>query len=568
MKSRRNASDRHKEQKRVDTEFLRKKPKARKEVRIKVDVKKVSKINVAEQTFTVQLLLEASWQGDDIMEAGKSWVWDDSNDSAEAMKLQSRGVLRLNLKDDTDAQGKVTRDFWAPRLKFRNRNEVHAEECWYAIYPDAKDPSKVPPVVCFRWELNAEFNELMELQWFPLDSQPLQMQLTSGWEANLSPHVFLVKNMSGNYKSICNIHTFMLRNEYELLPHVRFEETLTSAEESAQHAQYSVLTIAVDVVRQPRFWVINLGLPLALLTGCTIVSFAVPVGDIADRCSITLTLLLAQIAYKYIVSQYLPVLAYETLFDRYVLLCFVITWFIVIVQCYTSFRLHDEPTFRVVHNVTTSRGETETRETEVPTIPIILFAVWYGIHLCALLAMFGYRKWSIYQSRKKSSYNEELAEKALWIGPLKEGAFSREDELATLLQKYAIKPATDNVPTAPTDHARHTSSIKAPHVLVWNKSMAEEAMRDAKWELPYEINSTFAVALYDDKEHAKLVRDALKNALHNAPEGVTFMDEPIKCESLEVSWVLFTQDARGHSRGQSKSKKVHAEPESASGVSA
>ena len=233
MKSRRNATDRHKEQKRVDTEFLRKKPKARKEVRIKVDVKKVSKINVAEQTFTVQLLLEASWQGDDIMEAGKSWVWDDSNDSAEAMKLQSRGVLRLNLKDDTDAQGKVTRDFWAPRLKFRNRNEVHAEECWYAIYPDAKDPSKVPPVVCFRWELHAEFNELMELQWFPLDSQPLQMQLTSGWEANLSPHVFLVKNMSGNYKSICNIHTFMLRNEYELLPHVRFEETLTSAEESA-----------------------------------------------------------------------------------------------------------------------------------------------------------------------------------------------------------------------------------------------------------------------------------------------------------------------------------------------
>ena len=50
-----------------------------------------------------------------------------------------------------------------------------------------------------------------------------------------------------------------------------------------------------------QFW--NIYIPICLLTTMTFASFLIPVGDVADRLSVTLTLVLTSVAFKYVVAQ-------------------------------------------------------------------------------------------------------------------------------------------------------------------------------------------------------------------------------------------------------------------------
>ena len=56
-----------------------------------------------------------------------------------------------------------------------------------------------------------------------------------------------------------------------------------------------------------------------IITSSLLVSFVVPIDELANRCSITLTLLLAMVAFKYVVSEKLPNISYATIIDWYVL---------------------------------------------------------------------------------------------------------------------------------------------------------------------------------------------------------------------------------------------------------
>ena len=91
-----------------------------------------------------------------------------------------------------------------------------------------------------------------------------------------------------------------------------------------------------------------------MITGATFMSHFVPPADFADRCSITLTMMLAQVAYKYLVGEKLPNLGYDTI-DVYVLLCFIIAFVIGVLQCPVAIGLYTEPTTEVS---VTEGGET------------------------------------------------------------------------------------------------------------------------------------------------------------------------------------------------------------------
>ena len=77
---------------------------------------------------------------------------------------------------------------------------------------------------------------------------------------------------------------------------------------------------------------LNVGFPLFIVTTSLFVSFAVPVEEFADRCSITMTLLLAMVAFKYIISEKLPSISYATLIDVYVLFSFTAAFIVIILQ--------------------------------------------------------------------------------------------------------------------------------------------------------------------------------------------------------------------------------------------
>ena len=53
----------------------------------------------------------------------------------------------------------------------------------------------------------------------------------------------------------------------------------------------------------------------------------------SSRLSTTLTLVLTAVAYKYVVAQMVPPIGYDTILDRYVMLCFIFLSFVAAENC-------------------------------------------------------------------------------------------------------------------------------------------------------------------------------------------------------------------------------------------
>lgn len=263
----------------------------KKEVRVRIHVKRVINIDLVAQCFKARVLVEASWVEPKMAHLDQEeLVWDSENEKTLTLQRAGKLKLRDNNRDDDDEF------YFAPRLSFRNLVErASDEEMWYAIYENIDDTEKtIGPIVCLRWAFTGVFQEMFELQWFPLDTQELSFELLSDDE-----EVGLVHNQSGHYRSSCNAShdEFPLSSEYRLSNRVRFKESETkaSASASAQKHTYSLLFMQIFVKRRVAYWGINVVVPLSIITGAAFASYFVPQGDLADRCSITTTLLLAQV---------------------------------------------------------------------------------------------------------------------------------------------------------------------------------------------------------------------------------------------------------------------------------
>lgn len=87
---------------------------------------------------------------------------------------------------------------------------------------------------------------------------------------------------------------------------------------------YPGLRFAVHVQRKSGYYVINVVCPtglFALLCGC---QAWIPRANVADRLSVSLTLLLTATAYKFVTASMLPAVAYQTFLDKYVSMCSII----------------------------------------------------------------------------------------------------------------------------------------------------------------------------------------------------------------------------------------------------
>ena len=70
------------------------------------------------------------------------------------------------------------------------------------------------------------------------------------------------------------------------------------------------------VERRAGYWVFNVLQPLFIVTTSMFASYAFSPDEFSDRCSITLTTLLAMVAFKYVISEKLPNISYATLIDK------------------------------------------------------------------------------------------------------------------------------------------------------------------------------------------------------------------------------------------------------------
>eukprot|EP00808_Paulinella_micropora_P011255 g7706.t1 len=405
------------------------------EVRVRISIKRIVEVDLVKQNFTAEFFMEASWTSTRMVEEGKFKEGEPQPEvDIERTEYQNG---KLYFKGDEDKKYHFT-----PRLSFRNLIEYkeNLKEEWIQVYqPSQKELKKWEDdggpaphaVVCYRLQAVAQFQEKMELKLFPVDSQNLSLELMSGYEtafpedgADQDPkaeyRVHLIQNLSTKYRSFVNNKNFFFDNEYDIEPGVKFEQDLTLPSESASNRQYPILRISAVIRRKYQFWGWNVVLPLFLLTSTSSACLAVPQNNVGDRTSITLTMMLTTVAYKYLIAGNLPNISYLTLIDTYCLFNLLIQVAFVV--------------WTIVFGIISIEAGEEANYEFPPWLMFATFmGIWVGLHL---LGMFRVAYLRNLQTNEMSPDNRFLWIKGMVMDSSKDTARQQRELERTMQDDY------------------------------------------------------------------------------------------------------------------------------------
>eukprot|EP00039_Didymoeca_costata_P004272 m.72377 g.72377 ORF g.72377 m.72377 type:complete len:1093 (+) comp12321_c0_seq1:202-3480(+) len=172
------------------------------------------------------------------------------------------------------------------------------------------DPVQLPGVVFKTLNFACTVRDDNPIKWFPFDRQELtmEMELPGSVSRDDKDHgrYFIPLNCS-----VANKHDMLTWNYHEPRVHITRPRGLKSH-----------MVCMFRITRRPWNFVVNVMLVMGLLASLAGISFVVPIQDVSDRSAVTLTLLLTAVAFKQVLSQTLPKVAYLTYLDIYVLCCF------------------------------------------------------------------------------------------------------------------------------------------------------------------------------------------------------------------------------------------------------
>jgi hypothetical protein len=288
----------------------------------------VSAIDVVSHTFTADIFYEASWTDHAVVRDWRTEEWEsqpyehDSNND----KL------------------------WTPRLRIRNLVESAEQggdnnQEWFEVFNDTSaKPSKAKRgasgasafVICQRKRLFGTFSEHMELRNFPWDAQDLTFELVSDIDISQAGGGGGMARLQLNPKwrsFACMGEDFLLRDEYELCPAVLAFESLTRPCYSGSLRQYPLLLVCFKVVRQDHFYWNTILEPLAIFVALSFCSLILEPSALADRLSVTLSMVLTAAAYKLVCAEHLPKVSYDTALGKFVRYCFRIIGAVAVLNC-------------------------------------------------------------------------------------------------------------------------------------------------------------------------------------------------------------------------------------------
>ena len=229
-------------------------------------------------------------------------------------------VLRcrtLNAKDLlTVGHEPVEPDNWEPRLRFLNLLETKK----WSMHSKLDDDGELT----LKYTVAGTFSEKFELGAFPFDVQALSLVLSSSipFRTPDGTHVLRLEPMPNTF-GVVQLSNFSASNVFDLAGHVAFgEPTHTDAADSTTGTVRPILRISMLARRRGGYFVWNVILPMLVIDGLSLGAFAIPASDVADRLSVSGTMLLTAVAFKLQVGSDLPNLAYLTMIDIVVLVSF------------------------------------------------------------------------------------------------------------------------------------------------------------------------------------------------------------------------------------------------------
>ena len=162
--------------------------------------------------------------------------------------------------------------------------------------------------------VSGTFHVMFELREFPLDRQFLFFHLKSLC-ANEKKVPVRLEVPEGCLATV-DAENFALSNVWRLRQKVAVENRPINMQELG--LSYPGLRFVLCVHRRPGYYIVNVVMPTGLIVLLTGTQFQIAAEDVADRLSVSVTLLLTAVAFKLVTSTMTPAVAYLTLLDRYV----------------------------------------------------------------------------------------------------------------------------------------------------------------------------------------------------------------------------------------------------------
>eukprot|EP01084_Bolivina_argentea_P318437 552236_1 len=172
--------------------------------------------------------------------------------------------------------------------------------------------------------VDCTFVERMELQRFPMDRQFLGMDFNA-WTGK-DPN-----SKKCNWNWITNPPEWVQNDDFRKPFAVRMLSSITEYEMLSPWIDFTgdqPLSIRLRVERQPGFYAAGIILPNFLIISAAFAAFPILIDDsepdfIADRLSISVTLMLTAVAFRYVITDQLPKVTYLTIMDYYLLEGFI-----------------------------------------------------------------------------------------------------------------------------------------------------------------------------------------------------------------------------------------------------
>eukprot|EP00040_Diaphanoeca_grandis_P011355 m.58161 g.58161 ORF g.58161 m.58161 type:complete len:382 (-) comp22510_c0_seq2:24-1169(-) len=218
----------------------------------------------------------------------------------------------------------VDKSFLGPKIKITNGVGLSV------IHDTSTQPARRGDDLSYQYHVRGEFSQKFELHQFPLDIQELQIRFQPQFAV-------LVPGTSAFFsKQLCR---FVLSDTNDPVPVTLVKEGVTIAPllyhvrevniqvghtpkiESKRGNIYSCVSSAVVVQRRGGFYYWNIMFPSFLFTSMEFLALMIATEDLADRLSVTITLLLTLAAYKIVSASAVPDIPYLTLLDIYVVAC-------------------------------------------------------------------------------------------------------------------------------------------------------------------------------------------------------------------------------------------------------
>eukprot|EP00505_MAST-04D_sp_SCG-Rhode-Island_P003884 Stramenopile-MAST_4_protein_3884 len=240
---------------------------------------KISEVNDVNYAFTCDFLLYSKWLAPEL----------------------ANGEQLDQLVDQT-----VT-DKWHPHFKFRNAidESMEYERAWIHHISESGIP------VVWKYQRHkGTFYQHFNLMKFPFDVQDLTVIIDSSLPSSAVTFVCrddVPPSFSGR--------AFQL-SEWEFLSPLTQSSILTSP----TGLRFPQFVLNLPVQRHYEFYIWNVIVIECFLVMLTLSSFALEPSALADRMSITLTLLLTQVAFKFAIDERIPKIPYLTVLDKYMLL--------------------------------------------------------------------------------------------------------------------------------------------------------------------------------------------------------------------------------------------------------